>query len=236
MKTLKLFSGLFSIIGAGMLLGSFVTLYNTRGFIAGAREAEGTVIAMDRSRSSSGSGSSSTYRPVVEFTTATGKRIEFTGGVGSNPPSHRVGETVTVLYHPADPYSARIKSFIQLWFGFLIMFFLGLVFGAIGFGMIIVRSRGKKRAQWLHRHGRRMPTSVTGVELNDSLRVNGRSPYRIVSQSPDPATNTVRVYQSENIWFDPSEYIKGETIDVLVDPANPKRYVMDTSFLPREAD
>jgi hypothetical protein len=74
------------------------------------------------------------------------------------------------------------------------------------------------------------------VELNDSLRVNGRSPYRIFSQSPDPASNTVRVYQSENIWFDPSEYIRDKTIDVLVDPSDPKRYVMDTSFLPKEAD
>lgn len=238
MKILKIISAVFSTAGIGMLVVSFFIFSNTSRFIANATEAEGKVIAFERSRSSSSSGASSstTYRPVVEFTTATGKKIEFTSSVGSSPPSHQVGESVTVLYNPADPYSARIKSFFQLWFGFLIVFFLGLVFAAIGVGMIFVRSRGKKRAEWLRRHGRRMPTSVTGVELNRAFQVNGRSPYRIYSQSPDPASNTVRVYQSENIWFDPSEYIKGETIDVLVDPANPKRYVMDTSFLPKEAD
>lgn len=233
MKVLKIISGVFSTVGVGMLVGSFFIFSNTSRFIAGATETGGKVIALDRSRSSSSSGSSTTYRPVVEFTTATGKQIEFTSSVGSSPPSHRVGETVTVLYNPADPYSARIKSFFQLWFGFLIVFLLGLVFAAIGLTMIFLRRRGQKRSEWLRAHGRRVRTSFTGVELNQSLRVNGRSPYQIVSQSNDPSTNGVRVYQSENIWFDPSEYIKGEAIDVLVDPNNPKKYVMDISFLPK---
>jgi len=120
--------------------------------------------------------------------------------------------------------------------GFLIVFFLGLVFAVIGLGMIFVRARGRRQAEWLHQHGRRVKTSYTGVELNSSVQVNGRSPYHILSQSPDPASSTVRVFESENIWFDPSEYIKGDTIDVLVDPNNPKKYVMDTSFLPKLAE
>lgn len=238
MKVLKIISGVFSTVGVGMLVGSFFVFSNTSSFIRRAVEAEGKVIDLERSRSSSSSGSSSStmYRPVVEFTTATGKRIEFISSVGSSPPSHRVGEAVTVLYNPADPQSARIKSFFQLWFGFLIVSFLGLVFAAIGLGMIFVRSRGRKRAEWLRQHGRRVKTAYKGVELNQSLHVNGRSPYQIITQSPDPASNTVRVFESENIWFDPSEYIKSETIDVLIDPNDPKKYVMDISFLPKLAE
>lgn len=236
MKVLKLISVVFSVIGVGMLAGSIFIFSNTTRFIAGAAEAGGKVIDLERTRSSSSSSSRSSstmYRPVVEFTTATGKRIEFVSSVGSSPPSHRVGEAVTVLYNPADPSKARIKSFFQLWFGFLIVFFLGLVFAAIGLGMIFVRSRGRQRAEWLRQHGRRMKTAYKGVELNQSLRVNGRSPYHIITQSSDPTSNSVRVFESENIWFDPSEYIKSETIDVLLDPNNPKKYVMDTSFLPK---
>jgi uncharacterized protein DUF3592 len=238
LKILKIISGVFSTIGVGMLAGSFLIFANTRSFISRAAEAPGKVIELERSRSSSSGSysSSSTYRPVVEFNSATGKRIEFTSSVGTNPPSHRVGDPVTVLYNPADPQSARIKSFFSLWFGFLIVFALGLVFAAIGLTMIFMRSRGRKRAEWLRQHGRRVKTAFKGVELNQSLRVNGRSPYHIISQSPDPASNTVRVFESENIWFDPSEYIKGETIDVLVDPNDPKKYVMDISFLPKLAE
>jgi hypothetical protein len=235
MKALNLISGVFSTVGVGMLVGSFFAFADTRSFISRAAETEGRVIALDRSRSGSGS-SSTTYRPVVEFTSGTGKRIEFTSNVGSNPPSHRVGDSVKVLYNPADPDSARIKSFFQLWFVFIIFFVLGLIFAAIGLTMILVRARGGKRAEWLRGHGRRLQTAVKGVELNRSFTVNGRSPYQIISQSPDPASNTVRVFQSENIWFDPSDYIKGEIIDVLVDPKNPKKYVMDISFLPKLAE
>ncbi len=234
MKVLKIISVLFSTIGLGMLAVSVFIFSNTSSFIGRAVEADGEVIDLDRSRSSSSS--STTYRPVVAFTAATGKRVEFTSSVGSSPPSHRVGERVKVLYQPADPQSARLKSFFHLWFGFLIVFALGLVFAAIGLTMIFVRARGRKRSAWLHRHGRRVKTAYKGVELNQSLRVNGRSPYQIISQSPDPASNTVRVFESENIWFDPSEYIKTETIDVLVDPNDPKKYVMDISFLPRLSD
>lgn len=231
MKILKIVSGVFSIVGIGMLLASFFVFSNTTSFIARAVEADGRVTDLERSRSSSGSGT--TYRPVVEFTAATGKRIEFVSSVGSSPPSHRVGEAVKVLYNPTNPQRARIKSFFQLWFGFLIVFVMGLVFAAIGLGMIVVRRRGRKRAEWLRRHGRRMKTAFKGVELNQSLRVNGRCPYQIVSQSSDPSSNTVRLFQSNNIWFDPSEYIKGEAIDVLLDPNDPKKYVMDISFLPK---
>ncbi|MGZ8397592.1 MAG: DUF3592 domain-containing protein [Gemmatimonadales bacterium] len=233
MKVLKIVSGLFSIIGIGMLAASFFVFSTTASFISRAVEADGRVTDLERSHSRSSSGSSTTYRPVVEFTTATGKHIEFVSSVGSSPPSHRVGEAVKVLYNPANPQSARIKSFFQLWFGFLIVFALGLVFATIGLGMILVRRRGQKRAEWLRRHGRRMKTAFKGVELNQALRVNGRSPYQIVSQSSDPASHTVRLFQSENIWFDPTEYIKGEAIDVLVDPNDPKKYVMDISFLPK---
>ena len=239
MKVLKIVSVVFSTIGIGMLVASFLVFSNTSSFISRAVEADGKVIDLERSRSSTSSSSrsrsstSTTYRPVVEFTSATGKRIEFVSSVGSSPPSHRVGEAVKVLYNPTDPQSARIKSFFQLWFGFLIVFALGSVFASIGLGMIFARRRGQKRAEWLWQHGRRMKTAFKGVELNQSLRVNGRSPYQIVSQSSDPASKTVRLFQSENIWFDPSEYIKGEAIDVLVDPNDPKKYVMDISFLPK---
>jgi hypothetical protein len=234
MKVIKILSVLFSTIGLGLLVGSVFLYSNTTGFVARAATAEGKVIDLVRDRSSSGS--SSTYRPVVEFTIPTGLRVEFTSGVGTSPPAYRVGEPVTVLYDPVDPNKARIKSFFSLWFGFMIVFALGLIFAILGLGMILVPARGRRRAEWLRRNGRRVKTAFKGVELNSSLHVNGRSPYRIISQASDAGDKTVRVYQSENIWFDPSEYIKNESIDVLVDPGNPKKYVMDIDFLPKLAE
>jgi hypothetical protein len=225
MKKLRLVAHAFSLVGICMLLVSYFIYSETKSFIAGASEGNGKVIDLVRS--------DGTYHPVVEFTSSTGKRIEITSSVGSHPPSYRVGESVTVLYDPSNPHNAQLSGFMDLWFGFLVLVGLGLAFASVGLGMIGVREYRRKKNEWLRRHGRRLKTVFKGVELNSALSVNGRSPYQIVTQSTDDTSNTVRVYQSENIWFDPRDYIKNETIDVLVDPGNPKRYVMDISFLPR---
>jgi hypothetical protein len=41
------------------------------------------------------------------------------------------------------------------------------------------------------------------------------------------------IFHSANIWFDPSNYIPGKTLGVLIDPNNPHRYLVETSFLPK---
>jgi hypothetical protein len=48
--------------------------------------------------SSSSKGSHYTYYPVVRFRTDTNETIEFKDSMGSNPPSYRSGDKVTVLY------------------------------------------------------------------------------------------------------------------------------------------
>jgi hypothetical protein len=231
MKVLKLVSWVFSGVGLGMLIVAILLWSNTRRFIAGAATAQGTVIDLVRSRSSSGS--SGTYQPVVEFTGPDGQHVEFTSGVGSNPPAYRVGAAVTVLYDPGSPTHARIRSFLSLWFGSILLLSMGIIFAGIGLTMIGLRARRREQVLWLTQHGKRIKTDITGVELNESLTVNGRCPYHIVSQLSDPATNSMRVYHSDNIWFDPSDYVKNRSVDVLIDPRNPTRYVMDTSFLPK---
>jgi hypothetical protein len=45
----------------------------------------------------------------------------------------------------------------------------------------------------------------------------------------------MHVFHSANIWFDPTDYVPGKTLDVLLDPENPHRYLVKTSFLPEVA-
>jgi len=73
------------------------------------------------------------------------------------------------------------------------------------------------------------------VERNTGVAVNGVSPFRIATQWQDPATGEIRVFHSENVWFDPSDYLKDQPITVYLDPQNPHRYWVDTSFLPKLA-
>jgi len=92
-----------------------------------------------------------------------------------------------------------------------------------------------RKNAWLEQNGRRIQAEFTRVELNTSVRINGTSPYRLVCQWLDPTSNKMHVFHSANIWFDPTDYVPGQTLDVLLDPENPHRYLVKTTFLPELA-
>jgi Protein of unknown function (DUF3592) len=94
---------LFLLAGPGLLFLGYHLGRNTEAFLERALHTRGRVVQMVGSHSSN----STTYAPVVEFT-ASGREYTFKDSVSSNPPSHRVGDVVDVLYDPAHPADARI--------------------------------------------------------------------------------------------------------------------------------
>jgi len=89
--------------GAGLLLLGHHLHRSTAAFLARAVPARGRVVELAENDSSDGV----TYAPVVEFE-ARGERHRFKDSVSSNPPSHRMGDAVQVLYDPADARKARV--------------------------------------------------------------------------------------------------------------------------------
>jgi hypothetical protein len=233
-KTLKIIFGLFLAFG---LVFSGVALWavrDTQSFVAKAEAAAGQVIDLEHRRgTSSSSNSGGAYYPVVRFRTATGQEHTLHSNNGSSPPSC---EAVTVLYDPTNPFDARIKGFFSLWLIAIIFGILGAVFSLIGLGGFLVPRYWARRAQELRLRGTPIETEFQNVELNGSLKMNGRSPWRIVSRWLDPARNELHLFHSENLWFDPTSFIKSQRLTVFVDPNNFKRYSMDVSFLPKLAD
>ncbi len=211
-----------------MLAGAFYLYQDKQAFLKRAETVQGTVVELISKRSDK----STTYAPVVAFATKAGNKIEFTSSVSSNPPSYNEGESVEVLYDPANPNDADINGFASLWLGTLILGILGTVFFLIGFGIIWFGILKQKKFQYLRNNGKRIDTKFIQVHLNYSMTENGRNPFQISSQWLDPKTNEMYVFESENIWFDPTEFIKTDDIKVLINPDNPKKYMMDISFLP----
>ncbi len=229
---MKVIKYVFTVIGLGMLVGAFFLFKGTQAFLVEAIVTEGRVVELVESRSSD----SSTYAPVVEFKTFNGTTFEFLSSSGSNPPSYDVGEIIEVLYQEADPKSARINSFMSLWGGTTILAGLGTVFFSIGFIILLVGILNSRKIKYLKAHGVKINTKLKSVELNSSLKVNGRSPYNIYAQWENPASSKLHVFKSENIWFDPSEHINGDDITVLIEKDNPEKYYVDISFLPKLAN
>ena len=229
MKRFRWFVIGFLGVGTLMLLGSISFWNKTRHFLARAQQAAGTVVELREVRDSEGS---STWKPLVAFTAKNGRKITFADSVSSKPAAYDVGESVTVLYLPDHPEEAHIKGFSSLWLGTTILGGLGLAFSSIGGGILFATRAGEKKKHYLLAYGNAIETDLQGVDRNTSVEINGQSPWRISSQWLDPQSNTMRIFHSENLWFDPSSFIKRKKVTVLLDPNNPKRYHMDTSFLP----
>lgn len=119
---MKQFSeGLFClVIGAAFCAAAVFSWMRTRRFVEESVPAFGEVVEL-REHHDEGV----TYAPVVRFTGPGGRVVEFTESVSSNPPAHRVGERVKILYRPEDPTRARVASTLSL-------YLLALIFALIG--------------------------------------------------------------------------------------------------------
>jgi hypothetical protein len=234
MKTTRLIFGIFFVIGVGVFAGGIYSIQQTRRFLRTAVETRGVVteIVWRESLSRSRGSSWSSY-PRFRFSTSDGQEIDIVSDTGSSPPSYRVNEPVTILYDPQQPNHASIKSFSELWMLSVILCGLGAVFSSFGIVAVVRKALGSRKNDWLQQNGRRIQAEITRVELNTSLVVNGANPYCIECQWLDPARNEMHIFHSANIWFDPTNYIPGKTIEVLVDPDNPRRYAVETAFLPK---
>lgn len=231
MKVIAIIKYVFTLVGIGMLVGAFLFYRSTNSFLAEAAKAEGTVIELVQSRS----GDSTTYRPVVQFESKNGQAIEFVSSSGSNPPSYSKGQKVEVLYRPTQPQDAKISGFFSLWGGSVILGGLGGVFFFIGTGIILAGTLKGRKDEYLKKNGMSIETEYQSVELNTALSVNGRNPFRVLTQWQNPSTSELHIFKSNNMWFDPSSYIKRKKITVFIEKGNPKKYYVDLSFLPKLA-
>jgi len=232
MKVFRTVRWVFGIVGLAMLAGALALYVDARTFLREAAQAPGTVVELLPVRSDG----STTWKPVVRFTTEAGREVEVTSSSSSSPPAYERGETVTVYYRPEAPAKARISGFFSLWGGAVILASLGGVFFLVGAAGFVVPALLGRKADRLRARGRRIETDLVGVEVNKSLSANGRHPWRIVTQWLDPASSQLHMFRSQNLWFDPTAFVQSGRITVFVDPSNPRSHHMDVSFLPKLAE
>lgn len=231
MKTITLIKYIFLGIGICLLLGAGLLAQNTHSFLNNAILTEGTVIDLVESSHDD----STVYQPVISFQDQQAEVIEFKSSSGSNPPSYLPGDKVEVLYETDNPEGASINSFFSLWGGAVIVAGIGAVFALIGGGIAITTFLKARSDNQLLLHGQAIETQFQSIELNESISVNGQHPYCIITHWLNPETSELHIFKSNNLWFDPSDYITTRTIKVMISPGNPKKYYLDTSFLPKQA-
>lgn len=118
--------------------------------------------------------------------------------------------------------------------GWLAFFGAALAIG--GTAIVTLRRGTARRAAELHARGIRVDARFQSVERDLSIDIQGWSPYKIVCQWHDRPRNTLYVYESGNLWSDPTPSLRGQPIGVFVDPRDPTRFHMELGFLPSAAD
>ncbi len=232
MKIFNLIKNLFFVLGVAMLIGTYFLFKSTNEFLAKAISTEGKVIELVRKKSGNSSNNSISYHPLVSFVDQEGYNSEFLSSSGSNPPAYKVGEKVEILYNPESPLDAKINSFSPLWGGVAITGFLGTTFTLLG-GVILWANKKKRDLQYhLLQTGKRIDADFQQVVVDEGTHVKGNHPYQIVAQWQNPVTSKIHLFKSENIWFNPTHFIKTNKIRVLIDSNNPNKYMVDLSFLP----
>jgi hypothetical protein len=235
MKAVKIVLAAFFCVGVTLLIAAVWVHEETAGFVARSRHGTGTVTELSEGRSISRDGASrAVYYPVVQFRTEAGAVIEFRSNFGSNPPSHRKGESVPVRYDPANPQEARIDTPSSIWFATWILGGLGAGFTGVPLVFFAVRRRIGRREEALRETGQLVTTRLQSVVQNRRYRMGTRRPHLILTQWENPTDGHVYTFRSRNIPYDPTPFVQGREIHVWVDLANPKRYIMDTSFLPED--
>jgi hypothetical protein len=231
-KLVWVFAIVFSLVGLGMLVGSGWSLGSTLKFRKEATIADGVVVDFASERDSKGK---TMYAPIVEYRDLSGTSRQLTSSVRSSSPGYDRGDKVQVRFMPQNPEKARIDSFLENWFLPLILGGMGIIFFGIGIGMFVAGITKARNRKWLKANGLRVQAQYTGAIYDTSLKVNNKSPWRLTCQWQHPVTATMHTFQSDAIWYDPSDVVQRDTLDVLVNADNPKVYEVDIAFLPKSA-
>lgn len=244
----RTFQGIvFVIISVIIVAIAAHTAADERRFVSTAQKAKGMVVNLLTERHDN----KTRYRPEVQFTAPDGQQIKFRSSMSSSPPAYREGESVGVLFDPANPRKAEIDSFKTLWMGPLIAGLMGLLFLVIG-GAVAAKgiyalaalARLKKSGLLLQTEFQRVDTvggppapaelpsgtmtqAVSGVKYAVSASRRSRRYYQIVTLGAD-ATGAKREFLSQPLGKDPSaKMTPGMHIGVYVDPQDYGTYYME---------
>lgn len=234
MKSAVVFKYVLFAIGLSLLIGAAYIYLDKKSFLDKAIVTQGTVLESIKSIADHpqflklrphipNNFNSTYYHPVISFKTKTDENITFIASANSTSPLYGNGKSVEIIYDPAHPEEAIIKKYYSALGIPLLMGFFGILF----FLMLSVFHFSQKKAKYIFDNGIRILTNFDSVQPTYTIRSKF---FRIYTYYFDPDTNTVKVFKSKKLLFDPTEFIRSKTITVILHPENPKKYLMDISF------
>jgi Protein of unknown function (DUF3592) len=177
----------------------------------------------------SGPNSKGSLRTVtVTFKTIDGKAIT---AAASTRQFLKNGESVKIWYDQSTPVNIDFGDTVKYNMRGVIIGGLIFLFGFYFFVKFSIQDLGMRN---LKKNGRKVQTEFVAIDKNERYRMGENNPWVIKSRWTDESDNKEYQFSSPDYIIDPAPYLKGRTvIDVFINPSDPLKYYMDTSFMPR---
>jgi len=216
---LYIFFAIFALAGLACGAWGVAGLVSRYRILNEGIKTTGTLV--DLVRSSKGS----SVAPVIAFLDSQGDSVVYRSNFYSGMSDYHIGQPMTLWYLPANPEADIVVEGMG-WTAFFPFIFL-LTHGGVGIGGIIWLERKRRRRNWLLANGQEVRARFVKV---DAQRGKSVMHYTIVCEWTDTFTGQVHTFKSESTTSSPEAWVaqQGEFLKVLIDPANPKRYWVDT--------
>jgi hypothetical protein len=164
----------------------------------------------------------------VSFNTPDGKEVTSTASTRMHVSS---GEKVKVYYYAESPQIIDFGDGIGYQMRGVI---IGGFFFLTGLFYFIRFSVTDKSDKNLRSSGLKIEAEFVAIVRDERFRAGDRNPWIIKCRWIDNRNSKEYIFVSKTYTIDPAPYLNGRSyIDVFIDPVNPEKYFMDTSFMPK---
>jgi hypothetical protein len=86
----------------------------------------------------------------------------------------------------------------------------------------------------LVKSGMKIEAEFVSIDRDERIKIGGQNPWIIKCKWLDSRSNKQYFYKTKPYTIDPSPYLNGRYhLDVYINPADPAKYFIDTSFMPK---
>jgi hypothetical protein len=140
-------------------------------------------------------------------------------------------DKVKIYYDPGDPRQIDFGDTIGYNMRGVIIGGLLFIFCFYFFIRYTLKDMANKK---LKRSGMKIAAEFVSIDRNEKYRMGDKNPWIIKCKWTDNRNNKEYFFYSKNYTIDPAPYLdRRYHIDIYIDPADPGRYYMDTSFMPK---
>ena len=224
--TINIIGIAFLFFGVLMITISVVTFVGAKKFEANAEKTIAVITDIDTYRTGSGDNRTTHHDVYVEYRV---DRQVYNGMLDYYSSSMYVGKEIEVMYNPNNPADIRGSSN----FTWIILAFMGLIFGAVGGGIFFTNVTAGGKCKKLMENGDRVTGTITNVIAVTNVRINHRHPFKAEVEVIDPYTGEKYLYSSKQV-LDDIYYMVGSTVDVDVDRDDKSKYYVDLDSVAAE--